>query len=144
MVDSHVTAITPATHADRHSVGGADPLVNPLVLHASRHIKGGIDEVAGVGDATINNVSGSRVIGTVYHNTDTNMMFVTVTADLTGNGSYLTVFVDVAAACTTSIARTINHDNCHKNIFFVVPAGYYYKVTKFGASASQQWFEYVL
>ena len=31
MVDSQVTSITPATHADRHSVGGADPLVNPLL-----------------------------------------------------------------------------------------------------------------
>ena len=144
MVNSGTISITPSKHADRHIVGGDDPLVNPLVLHASRHIKGGVDEVAGVGDASINNVGGSRVLGTVYHNTDTNMMFVTVTADLTGNGSFLTVYVDSAAACTTSIARTINHDNCHKNIFFVVPAGYYYKVVADGASASQQWFEYVI
>ena len=45
MVNSQVTSITPAIHADRHSVGGADPLVNPLLLHAARHGKGGGDVI---------------------------------------------------------------------------------------------------
>lgn len=45
MVKSETTSITPATHAARHAVGGADPLVNPLLLHASRHTPGNPDTV---------------------------------------------------------------------------------------------------
>ena len=47
MVDSQVTSITPATHADRHSVGGADPLVSPIITtaHQTNHTWGGSDEL---------------------------------------------------------------------------------------------------
>ena len=45
MVKSETTSITPATHAARHVVGGADPLINPLLLHAARHAPGGADPV---------------------------------------------------------------------------------------------------
>ena len=47
MVDSQVTAITPATHAERHSVGGADPLITPVLVdpHHTTHEIGGADEI---------------------------------------------------------------------------------------------------
>ena len=45
MVQSQVTSITPAQHAARHVIGGADPLIDPLFLHASRHASGGADPV---------------------------------------------------------------------------------------------------
>ena len=45
MVKSDTTSITPATHADRHSVGGVDPLVNPLLVHHTRHEGGGDDVI---------------------------------------------------------------------------------------------------
>ena len=46
MVNSQVTSITPATHADRHSVGGADPLIAPLLPHHAQHETGGSDIVS--------------------------------------------------------------------------------------------------
>ena len=64
MVDSQVTSITPATHADRHSVGGADPLVNPLLLHASRHELGGDDKITiGGGEDATDVVGGNLTNG---------------------------------------------------------------------------------
>lgn len=53
MVQSNTVSITPATHADRHSVGGEDPLVNPLLLHASRHEAGGDDEISVTSDLIV-------------------------------------------------------------------------------------------
>ena len=46
MVNSQTTSITPAQHAGRHVIGGADPLVDPLLLHASRHEIGGADAIS--------------------------------------------------------------------------------------------------
>ena len=46
MVNSSSISITPSQHADRHVIGGDDPLVNPLLLHATRHNPGGDDEIA--------------------------------------------------------------------------------------------------
>ena len=48
MVKSQTTSITPAQHAARHAIGGADPLVNPLLLHGSRHEIGGDDVFNGI------------------------------------------------------------------------------------------------
>ncbi|MCW7072242.1 MAG: discoidin domain-containing protein [Methanophagales archaeon] len=45
MVKSSVTTIVPPTHAAKHCVGGADPLILPLVHHASTHETGGDDEL---------------------------------------------------------------------------------------------------
>ena len=47
MVDSQVTSITPATHADRHVIGGADPLIAPLLSHHAQHEAGGADQISG-------------------------------------------------------------------------------------------------
>jgi len=46
MVESQVTSLTPATHADRHKTTGADPLVAPLLAHHTQHEAGGADEIA--------------------------------------------------------------------------------------------------
>ena len=48
MVNSHTTSITPAQHATRHSVGGADPLVDPLLLHHTQHEAGNTDALEGI------------------------------------------------------------------------------------------------
>jgi len=47
MVKSTVTTIVPPTHAEKHCVGGDDPLILPLVHHASTHEEGGVDEITG-------------------------------------------------------------------------------------------------
>ena len=45
MVKSNTTSITPAQHAARHSVGGADPLVDPILTsaHKASHYPTGSD-----------------------------------------------------------------------------------------------------
>jgi len=60
MVKSTVTTIVPPTHAEKHCVGGDDPLILPLVHHADTHKEGGVDEITGLAHVGFPNA-------TVYH-----------------------------------------------------------------------------
>lgn len=141
MVSSNTTSITPAQHADRHVIGGADPLENPLLLHSSRHETGGDDEVTPISHAssheaggsdvvdvtnfgTMSDVTGSRATDTTYRNTTGKPMFVNVS----GHGT-TTMSAQVSATTPASgtVARSA-HGSTDDSLSFVVPNNYYYRV----------------
>jgi hypothetical protein len=150
MVNSSTTSITPATHAARHSIGGADPLVDPLLLHAARHDIGGVDEIpnlaahaarheAGGADevnpaifSTQTDVTASRnVAGTIYRNTSGKTMLVSVVLSLPFNATYACqAYAEDATPPTVLVAEFRENVivNSHVTITFLVRDDDYYMV----------------
>ena len=133
MVDSQVTAITPATHASRHSVGGDDPLVTPVLIdpHHTTHETGGSDVVETV-TAMSANLTGSRTDNTTYQNTHDTTMYVYCRINAAGVG---TGYISSTSPASCAISHAV--DGC--TVTMVVPAGWYYKID-FGG-ANQSWYE---
>ena len=139
MVQSSSISITPAKHADRHVVGGSDPLVNPLLLHASRHNAGGADAVYALFH-TMNDVTGSRVSNTIYQNTTDNSMLVTVTGRHSSGGIEINAYIGAVTPPTTLVGSGNNQVTYKCGVSFIVPAGFYYKVVE-NADSNRSWVE---
>lgn len=125
MVESTTTSITPATHAVRHSVGGDDPLIAPLLGHHTQHEVGGADIVA-VGEYDPNK-------------------HVTVDLDDTGSGDH-TNNVAGYAVLAPAIDKVINlpvGDIYNLGITFTyhktgAPSTSYFKIYRNGAAVGTQ------
>jgi hypothetical protein len=78
-----------------------------------------------------NVVTGSRAIGTVYHNTTGKTMFVlaTVTA---GTGATLAAITDSNSAPTTVVGEEVVNSGFPASIGFMVLSNNYYKITAAG------------
>lgn len=90
-------------------------------------------------------LSGSRVLGTVYQNTSGKAMFVV--ADISGLAStvVLSAISDSGSSPTTTVAvYTANIASAHNTIFFCVPNNHYYKVTTSSGGAVAHWNEYTM
>jgi hypothetical protein len=81
-------------------------------------------------------VTGSRALGTIYHNTSTTPKIATVSVSL--NGDNLQAIADSSAAPTTVVMDApYNGGGSYTAIcFFVILPGYYYKVTSTGTLKS--------
>lgn len=73
MVESSSISITPSQHADRHVVGGNDPLIDPITTtaHTTSHQRGGSDELGTIYNMTddilfSNDALKSMVAGSVW------------------------------------------------------------------------------
>ncbi len=98
--------------------------------------------------AVQNNVTASRVLGTVYQNTSGRLLYVLVSLTTTGNAgdsAIGTAYTDTNAAPSTIVGRCcVDFDtdvdtNCIG--FFVLPSSYY-KVIEGGDGALYKWFEW--
>jgi len=70
MVESQVTTLTPATHADRHVNGGVDPLIAPLLPHHAQHEAGGADPVSFSGGSSATNMLPGAPVATTWTDLD--------------------------------------------------------------------------
>ena len=113
MVNSQVTSITPASHADRHRHGGADPLTGDV-------------RVEGIA-STVTDVTASRTLGTTYQNTGVTDLYVTVWIVRTPNHGEFSAYLKSTSPADVCIARDFNGtDNSDGCLFIVVPPNYYY------------------
>jgi hypothetical protein len=125
MVVSQTTSITPSEHADRHSVGGADPLVNPLLLHASRHEAGGADPITAL--SAMSDVSGSRANNTVYQNLTGKTLIVSVSGYKSTAGG-IDLLSDASTPPTTQVATQSDGGGAFTaNLIGFIQPNHYYK-----------------
>jgi hypothetical protein len=137
MVESHVVSISPATHAARHVIGGADPLVDPLLLHASRHELGGADVVDRdfvVTDVTLTH----NTLADVHRNTSgkTQIHFVHLHG---GAGDQWRVEVEDVTPPTVTVQMHVCPANWVTMIFFVEDDDYYEVSSTDGTNTINSW-----
>lgn len=137
MVKSQTVSISPAQHASRHSVGGSDPLVDPLFLHATRHQVGGADPVPII--PTVTEEQASRVTDTNYQNTGVSMMIVMVSVDGVAGTYTVDAYVKATSPADTRVARSFGSTSEEGEVTFIVPAGFYYRVVT--ANTILHWIE---
>ena len=126
MVDSQVTSITPATHADRHRHGGADPLTGDVR----------IDDVE-PNFTTVTNVTGSRSAGSTYQNTGDVPISVHIDCTHSTSDNTKTSLLQVSPNSDMSSSLTLfkvirwtsgapaEHDSPNG----IIPVGQYYKLS---------------
>jgi hypothetical protein len=140
MVKSQTTSITPAQHAARHVVGGADPLVAPLLPHHTEHEIGGADEIAR--SRYLGGVTGDRVWDGIYQNRSPDPIYIGMYL-MGGNGDTWNLLVENATpptvvADTYTCAGGINYTTLRAT----VPSMSYYRLTTSdGTNTIQSWSE---
>lgn len=129
MVKSQMTAITPATHADRHRHGAADPLTGDVRIDLFK---------------TMNELSGSRTLGTTYQNTGDMPMLVIVEATMTATGHF-GGYVKSSTPADTRVS-SVYQSSVNGTVFAVmlVPPSYYYTADKHttGTATLTTWYEW--
>ena len=99
--------------------------------HHTTHEYGGSD-VAGI-PAEINVVTGSRALATNYQNAGDSAIFVSVTA-AHGTGVQMVAYVKSSSPADVKIAQAFPYPGYYDQVFFIVPAGYYYRVVCSGGA----------
>ena len=94
------------------------------------------------GPTTQSVVTGSRAYATVYHNTGSTPLYVTVTASRSFAGGTITAYVDSSSTPTTGVAAQSANAGWAAALFFIVLPGYYYKVTDDTSSTIGYWVEW--
>jgi hypothetical protein len=82
---------------------------------------------------------GTRDFGNVYQNTNAGFMIVTAY----GPSGAMTVYCDSSSSPTTAVQVTDAHSGGGRSVMFIVPAGYYYKITHTGGGTVVSWTETV-
>lgn len=84
-----------------------------------------------------------RAVATVYQNTSTSMLFVSAQATGMTAGTILAAFSDSSPVPTNTVDQTIQTSvgTGPNTVWFIVPAGHYYKVTAASGSLSH-WYEW--
>jgi len=86
------------------------------------------------------NLSGSRAINTVYQNVGQGFKIVVVALGSTASGDTITAYVDGNSAATQQV-MTLTSEATNNSVFFIVPAGYYYRINRSGSGTITSWFE---
>ena len=91
---------------------------------------------------TQTNVTGSRVLGTIYQNTTGKVMFVEFVSTSTGANCTVRAFNGESSPPGIPIAQYEEPTNGQfQRLFFLVPPGYYYKITTDVGSTVVNWIE---
>ncbi len=98
---------------------------------------------AAAGVTTQSDVTGSRSIGTVYHNTGSTAMMVTVAISGNGIGSEVDALTDASTPPTTKVGAFAGGVTLLNSISFWVLPGNYYEITQFSTGAVvESWIEW--
>ena len=140
MVQSSSISITPSEHAARHSHGGADPLVAPLLPHHTQHEIGGTDEIPP--SRYLANVTGDRAWDGIYQNRGAEALYIGMYL-MGGNGDTWNLQVENANPPTVVVdtyicAGGINYTTLRAT----VPSMSYYRLTTSdGTNTIHSWSE---
>jgi len=141
MVESQVTSLTPATHADRHAVAGDDPIpidslnTQTATNHASSHDRGGSDPITLMSDVTASH----GVLNAIHQNTSgvIQLHFVRL---LGGGADTWTAYAENATPPTDVVGAHLCPPN-NAVLTFLVPNNYYYKVNSSdGTNTIDSWY----
>lgn len=140
-----IKAIQPVAHEFVQSI---DTQGNPILAQPS------FSDLSGAPFPSVQNVvTGSRAIGTVYHNTTGRPMCVTVTPQVTmaaGTQAGLNIFSDASVTPTTQISLILLQTGATAGstvfvspVTFIVLPGNYYSATQFNLTTSMTIFAWV-
>lgn len=88
-------------------------------------------------------LSGSKSLSTVYHNTTGNTVVLLVTANTSGGGDTLVVTSDSGSSPSAiSSASTPGNSAGRVNVMAIIPNGHYYKVTSSASPSLIRWYEH--
>jgi hypothetical protein len=137
MVKSQTTSITPAQHAANHVIGGTDPLIDPLFLHAARHEAGGADVINMdfiVTDVTLTH----NTLADIHRNTsgETQLHFVRMAG---GAGDTWRAEVENATPPAITVDMHVCPANAHTMIFVVEDDDYYEVSSTDGTNTIDSW-----
>jgi hypothetical protein len=147
VTDSSATPSTVVFAHQTYSSGGNNPAICLVMPNNYYEITGNTsfstwnEYTFGAGTfADSGNLSGSRTLGTAYHNTGSGGMFVEVYLSGGSSGNTITVTTDSASSPSTVISTHATQGTA-LGAFFAVPAGNYYKVTTSGSASISSWRE---
>lgn len=94
----------------------------------------------GLSSATFSDVTASRSLSTVFHNTTANVVWVHFCGAQTTTNTF-SAYSDSSSSPTTKVEERTNRSGFSTPLMFPVLPGYYYKIVASGTASMTKWFE---